>query len=252
MSTITEKIDAILQQRGMSRRQLAIAANISPSTFQAAMARGKNMTVEMLQAVAAVLGVPVSSFFDLGEIPRCENVQSDIEQIMRDFVEELRNRASELGCTLGSLLDVSPEYQTTIDNYEIYVDERSHALNGEHDPYGSADADEMREALYEEAETEQAKLVLHAILDAAKTKILNSDLDKAENKESPAFDSQTKAGINDLLSLYLQFNGKGQKEILEWVQGLARLMVQVPAYRQHQPDLDDLRDVFGGRVSFDD
>lgn len=247
MNTITEKIDAILQQRGMSRRQLAIAANISPSTLQSAMARGKNMTIEMLQAIAAVLGVPVSSFFDLdvgyGEI------NSSVDQMMRDFVDELRGQARELDCTLGSLLDVSPEYQSAIDNGEDYVGERRKAMDwGEHEPFGTADADDIREELYEAAETEQAKLVLRAILDAARTKMLDNE----EAKESSVIDTQTKASINDLLSLYLQFNGKGQQEILEWMQGLARLMVQIPAYRQHQPNLDDLRDVFGGRVSFDD
>lgn len=55
--TTTKRIDAILNARGMSRRQLAIEANIPPSSFQSAMARGRNMTIEMLQAIAATLKV---------------------------------------------------------------------------------------------------------------------------------------------------------------------------------------------------
>lgn len=64
---VTERIDEILQERGMSRRQLAIAADIPTSSFQAAMARGKNMTVEMLLAVSDTLDVPVTEF--LGASP---------------------------------------------------------------------------------------------------------------------------------------------------------------------------------------
>lgn len=253
MYTITDKIDALLQQRGMSRRQLAIAAKISPSTFQSAMQRGKNITIEMLQAVATVLCVPISSFFEFEiDLAGQEDVKTDIDQMMLDFVDELRGQAREFECSLGSLLDVSAEHQAAIDDKEDYVEERRHAMDwGEHDPYGTADEDERRKELYEAAEAEQAKLVLHAILDAAKTKIQNNDVKQPEAKKSSRFDSQTKVNINNLLSLYLQFNGKGQREILEWVQDLAQMMVQIPAYR-HQPDLDDLRDVFGGRVSFDD
>lgn len=62
-ANVTGRIDGILKERGMSRRQLAIEAGIPPSSFQAAMARGKNMTVDMLQAVSGTLNVPISYFF---------------------------------------------------------------------------------------------------------------------------------------------------------------------------------------------
>lgn len=62
--TVTERIDSIIQGRGLSRRQLALAAGIPPSSLQSAMARGKNMTLEMLQAIADALGVQVVDLLD--------------------------------------------------------------------------------------------------------------------------------------------------------------------------------------------
>lgn len=57
----TERIDALLKERGMSRRRLAKKANIPPSTLQSAMERGKNISVEMLSQIADALDV--SLFF---------------------------------------------------------------------------------------------------------------------------------------------------------------------------------------------
>lgn len=54
------KIDEILQERKMSRRQLAAAANIPPTTLQSALSRKKNMTMDMLQKIADTLEVPLS------------------------------------------------------------------------------------------------------------------------------------------------------------------------------------------------
>lgn len=62
--TTTERIDHILKSRGMSRRQLAIAANIPTSSLQSAMSRGKSMTIEMLLAVADALEVDPYSLMD--------------------------------------------------------------------------------------------------------------------------------------------------------------------------------------------
>lgn len=67
--TIVERIDNILDSRGMSRRQLAIAADIPASSLQSAMARGKNMTTEMLQAIANVLDVSADFLLGLSEDP---------------------------------------------------------------------------------------------------------------------------------------------------------------------------------------
>ena len=62
--SLTERIDNLLEERKISRRQLAIMAHIPPSSLQSAMSRGKNMTVEMLQAIAEALDVPVSYLQD--------------------------------------------------------------------------------------------------------------------------------------------------------------------------------------------
>lgn len=52
-------IDTILQHKNMSRRQLAKAASIPPSSLQSALERGKNISADMLQKIADVLQVPV-------------------------------------------------------------------------------------------------------------------------------------------------------------------------------------------------
>lgn len=65
--TTAERIDGLLNARGMSRRQLAIAADIPPSSFQSAMARGRNMTIEMLLAIADTLKVSTDYLLGLSD-----------------------------------------------------------------------------------------------------------------------------------------------------------------------------------------
>lgn len=62
--TTVQMIDHILQSRGMSRRQLAIAAKIPPSSLQSAMTRGKRMTIEMVMSIADALDVDPYSLMD--------------------------------------------------------------------------------------------------------------------------------------------------------------------------------------------
>lgn len=62
--TTVQRIDYILQSRGMSRRQLAISAKIPPSSLQSAMTRSKSMTVDMLMAIADALNVDPYSLMD--------------------------------------------------------------------------------------------------------------------------------------------------------------------------------------------
>lgn len=57
--TMCERVDSILQARGMSRRKLAIEAHIPPSSFQSAMARNGDLPVDMLFRVSDVLNVSV-------------------------------------------------------------------------------------------------------------------------------------------------------------------------------------------------
>lgn len=56
---VCEKIDEILLDRGMSRRKLALKAGIPPTTFQSAMARGSNLSLDMLRKIAAALEINV-------------------------------------------------------------------------------------------------------------------------------------------------------------------------------------------------
>lgn len=65
---IYDKIDAILKLKGMSRRQLAIAAGIPESTFAAAFARKtKTFTIGNLTRICAVLDVELAEFIDGAE-----------------------------------------------------------------------------------------------------------------------------------------------------------------------------------------
>lgn len=68
MSSIAEKIDLFAAKNNMSRRKLAQAAKIAPSTLQSAMERDKNYSTDLLQKIAKALKVPVGCLFDDGDI----------------------------------------------------------------------------------------------------------------------------------------------------------------------------------------
>lgn len=72
--TPADKIDAIIKERGLSRRQVAIKAQIPPSTFQSAMERKKNISTDMLKKVATVLNVSLSDLLWEGEGPVPDDV----------------------------------------------------------------------------------------------------------------------------------------------------------------------------------
>lgn len=57
--TTCERIDSILKERGISRRKLALAAGISPSSFQTAMARNTTLSLDMLFPISDVLNISV-------------------------------------------------------------------------------------------------------------------------------------------------------------------------------------------------
>lgn len=57
--TIAERIDNILKEKKLSRRQLAIMAGIPTSTFQSAMQRNGQMSTDMLRKIASALDMPV-------------------------------------------------------------------------------------------------------------------------------------------------------------------------------------------------
>lgn len=66
---VADRVDTILQERGLSRRQLAIKAGIPPSSLQSALERGHNITLDMLQKIADALGVTIDSFLDIKPLP---------------------------------------------------------------------------------------------------------------------------------------------------------------------------------------
>ena len=55
--TIADRIDDILSDKKMSRRELALKAGIPPSTFQAAMARGGNLSSNSLIKISHTLNI---------------------------------------------------------------------------------------------------------------------------------------------------------------------------------------------------
>ncbi len=59
-----ENIDRELEKRGMSRRKLALAIDVPPSTFQSMMERKRGMTIELLRKIAGALGVSVYTLAD--------------------------------------------------------------------------------------------------------------------------------------------------------------------------------------------
>ena len=65
--TPTEKIDALIKARGLSRRKVAIMANIPPSTLQSAIERNKNLSTDMLRKIAIALDVSLSDLLWDGE-----------------------------------------------------------------------------------------------------------------------------------------------------------------------------------------
>lgn len=62
MNTI-ERIDFLIKRSGLSRRKLAIKANIPPSSLQSAMERG-NMKMEMLEKIARAFGISPADLYD--------------------------------------------------------------------------------------------------------------------------------------------------------------------------------------------
>ena len=56
---IFDRIDAWLKENGVSRRKLALKANLPPSSLQSALTRRKKMSFDMLEALAKAMGVSV-------------------------------------------------------------------------------------------------------------------------------------------------------------------------------------------------
>ena len=67
--TTAERIDAILRDRKMSRRRLASEAHVSPSTLQCALARGGDLSLDLLLPISNVLNVSVEYLSGADEPP---------------------------------------------------------------------------------------------------------------------------------------------------------------------------------------
>lgn len=77
-------IDAILKHKKMSRRQLAKAASIPPSSLQSAMERGKNISSDMLRKIANTLQVPVELLIDPERIIRIFQISPTFLNMLRE------------------------------------------------------------------------------------------------------------------------------------------------------------------------
>lgn len=96
--TVCETIDCLLEKKHMSRRQLAIAAGIPPSTLQSALSRNKEISLDMLEKLAQALNVSVASLLP-------EQLVQDVADFAMQIAE--RNKALER----EGLLDGLPQEQ---------------------------------------------------------------------------------------------------------------------------------------------
>ena len=120
-----ENIDKELAKRGLSRRKLASAVGIPPSTFQSMMERKRGITLELLKRISDFLGVSIYSLagFDLAS----EAVTDEINQNQKEIklLENFRNLNSK-GQTVavervGELVQI-PAYQRLLTSPELEPD----------------------------------------------------------------------------------------------------------------------------------
>lgn len=111
--TVVERIDSIIQARKLSRRQLAIKAGIPPSSLQSAMERGRNISFEMIEKIAAALNISVGDLLGIEPLPCAE--------------DEFR----------GRVFKVSPEGR----EFDAFLD-FSKSMGYEFEPYGDYNPEE--------------------------------------------------------------------------------------------------------------
>lgn len=95
--TVCERIDEELKKRGLSRRQLAIKAGIAPSSFQSAMQRNKDISLDMLFKISDVLEIPIT--YLLGE-PEMDQEEADA---FFNSIDESENSADLIQSELVAL-----------------------------------------------------------------------------------------------------------------------------------------------------
>ena len=114
--TVCERIDEELKKRGLSRRQLAIKAGIAPSSFQSAMQRNKDISLDMLFKISDVLEIEpemdqeeADAFFN--SIDESENSADLIQSELVALNSEGLKLAREMVELIGSVEKyVEPEY----------------------------------------------------------------------------------------------------------------------------------------------
>lgn len=103
-NTIFERIDAVRVYRGLSRRQLAVAAKVSPQEFEAIMVYQRDFSVKMLSAIARALGVDIdwlvygkSSLFVSTVSPSSKDpFWEDLCRIAKDLTPENKARLLDM------------------------------------------------------------------------------------------------------------------------------------------------------------
>ena len=118
--TVCERIDEELKKRGLSRRQLAIKAGIAPSSFQSAMQRNKDISLDMLFKISDVLEIPIT--YLLGE-PEMDQEEADA---FFNSIDESEKSAdliqSELVALNSEGLKLAREMVELIGSVEKYVE----------------------------------------------------------------------------------------------------------------------------------
>lgn len=106
MNDMYDRIDALLEQRGMSRRQMAIAAGVNVNSVATAFARRtKNVSLDMVRRIADVLGV---SLLELIGTPEELNAASTVTPAVTakltkvsGLLEELQKEIRSIDYLLG-------------------------------------------------------------------------------------------------------------------------------------------------------
>lgn len=123
--TICEYIDQILKSREISRRKLAISANIPTSSLQSAFQRNDKLSLDMLVPIVRVLGIDWGEIIQFGY-----NLDEFVSVMGRDMqaehdggksIEEIydwRNAVDEAG---NQLFHSRKEYEASIHELDAYT-----------------------------------------------------------------------------------------------------------------------------------
>ena len=130
--TVCERVDRLSKEKGLSRRQLAILAKISPSTLQSAMQRNKNLSLDLLFPISDVLGVDIHELqygypLETTELPEeMPNYKlTDFEKCLSEFFPlflKLNRNGRKVALERIKELCEIPRYQEK--NVMISMDER--------------------------------------------------------------------------------------------------------------------------------